>query len=124
MHHTPSLPSRKTHILTPLPPTLGTTLIMIATDAFQAYEKATGATMDNTTGLLSITEAQFEKLQSLFFNIGGVQYEVRLFSTFLPLHSPPPHHPYPNTSYYTHPKIPKRTGSDSKLTSLALHPHS
>ncbi|EIM81431.1 family A1 protease [Stereum hirsutum FP-91666 SS1] len=54
----------------------GTTLIMIATDAFQAYEKATGATMDNTTGLLSITESQFEKLQSLFFNIGGVQYEL------------------------------------------------
>ncbi len=48
----------------------GTTLLMIATDAFQAYQKATGATMDETTGLLTITEAQFEKLQSLFFTIG------------------------------------------------------
>ncbi|PSR70558.1 hypothetical protein PHLCEN_2v13597 [Hermanssonia centrifuga] len=53
----------------------GTTLLMIATDAFQAYQKATGATMDETTGLLTITEAQFEKLQSLFFTIGGTQYE-------------------------------------------------
>lgn len=49
----------------------GTTLIMIATDAFDAYQKATGATMDNTTGLLSLSESQFDKLESLFFNIGG-----------------------------------------------------
>ena len=47
----------------------GTTLLMLATDAFQAYQKATGAKMDKTTGLLSITEQQYEKLQSLFFNL-------------------------------------------------------
>ena len=46
---------------------------MIATDAFQKYQKATGATMDETTGLLTISESQFEKLQSMFFNIGGVR---------------------------------------------------
>ena len=48
----------------------GTTLLMITTDAFQKYQKATGATMDEMTGLLTISESQFEKLQSLFFNIG------------------------------------------------------
>ncbi|OJT15186.1 Polyporopepsin [Trametes pubescens] len=54
----------------------GTTLLLIATDAFQAYQKATGAKLDNTTGLLTITEQQFENLQSLFFNIGGTSFEL------------------------------------------------
>ncbi|KAI0040822.1 acid protease [Auriscalpium vulgare] len=54
----------------------GTTLVLIATDAFQAYQKATGAKLDQTTGLLTVTEAQFNNLQSLFFNIGGVSYEL------------------------------------------------
>jgi len=54
----------------------GTTLILIATDAFQAYQQATGATMDNSTGLLTLTEDQFNNLQSLIFNVGGVQYEL------------------------------------------------
>jgi len=54
----------------------GTTLLLIATDAFQAYQQATGATMDQTTGLLTVTEAQFENLQSLFFNIGGTTFEL------------------------------------------------
>ena len=49
----------------------GTTLLMIATDAFQKYQKATGASMDQTTGLLKLSEEQFENLQSLFFNIGA-----------------------------------------------------
>ena len=49
----------------------GTTLLMIATDAFQAYQKATGATMDQTTGLLKISQSQFDNLQSLFFSIGA-----------------------------------------------------
>ncbi|EIW81194.1 acid protease [Coniophora puteana RWD-64-598 SS2] len=54
----------------------GTTLVLLATDAFQAYTKATGATEDKTTGLLTITEEQYNNLQSLFFNIGGVSYEL------------------------------------------------
>ncbi|KAG1825025.1 acid protease [Suillus variegatus] len=53
----------------------GTTLLLLATEAFQAYQKATGATEDSTTGLLTITSAQYAKLQSLYFNIGGVTYE-------------------------------------------------
>ncbi|KAH9847941.1 acid protease [Lenzites betulinus] len=53
----------------------GTTLLLLATDAFQAYQRATGATLDNETGLLTLTEAQFDNLESLFFNIGGTVFE-------------------------------------------------
>ncbi|KAH9480701.1 Polyporopepsin [Psilocybe cubensis] len=53
----------------------GTTLLLIATDAFNAYQKATGATLDQTTGLLTVTEEQFSNMQSLFFNIGGTTFE-------------------------------------------------
>ena len=54
----------------------GTTLLLLATDAFQAYQDATGATPDESTGLLSLTEAQFANLQSLFFTIGGTTFEL------------------------------------------------
>ncbi|KAI0333691.1 acid protease [Cubamyces sp. BRFM 1775] len=54
----------------------GTTLLLLATDAFQAYQSATGATMDNATGLLTITQEQFDALQSLFFTIGGTTFEL------------------------------------------------
>ncbi|KAF8843381.1 acid protease [Paxillus ammoniavirescens] len=54
----------------------GTTLLLLATDAFQSYQQATGATLDQTTGLLTITEQQYEQLQSLYFNIGGITYEL------------------------------------------------
>ncbi|KAG1742328.1 acid protease [Suillus paluster] len=53
----------------------GTTLLLLATEAFQAYQSATGATQDSTTGLLTITPQQYNNLQSLYFNIGGVTYE-------------------------------------------------
>ncbi|KAH7909812.1 acid protease [Hygrophoropsis aurantiaca] len=53
----------------------GTTLLLLATDAFQAYQQATGGTQDQTTGLLTITEEQYNNLQSLYFNIGGTTYE-------------------------------------------------
>ncbi|KZT64287.1 acid protease [Daedalea quercina L-15889] len=53
----------------------GTTLLMIATDAFQKYQQATGATLDNTTGLLTITEDQYDSLQSLYFTIGDTTFE-------------------------------------------------
>ncbi|KAH7925602.1 acid protease [Leucogyrophana mollusca] len=53
----------------------GTTLLLLATDAFQAYQQATGGTEDQTTGLLTITEEQYDNLQSLYFNIGGTTYE-------------------------------------------------
>ncbi|KLO16772.1 family A1 protease [Schizopora paradoxa] len=54
----------------------GTTLILIATDAFNRYQAATGATLDSNTGLLSITKDQYSRLQSLFFTIGGTRFEL------------------------------------------------
>ncbi|KAH9846698.1 aspartic peptidase A1 [Lenzites betulinus] len=54
----------------------GTTLILIATDAFQEYQAATGAVPDDATGLLSITAAQYDKLKPLRFIIGGINYDL------------------------------------------------
>lgn len=51
----------------------GTTLILMATNAFDAYTQATGATQDQTTGLLTLSNEDFNNLQSLFFNIGDVR---------------------------------------------------
>ncbi|KAI1786242.1 family A1 protease [Ganoderma leucocontextum] len=48
----------------------GTTLLLIATDAFNTYENITGATLDSTTGLLRLDPDQVGNLQSLFFHIG------------------------------------------------------
>ncbi|KAJ8585656.1 acid protease [Rhizopogon salebrosus TDB-379] len=49
----------------------GTTLILIASDAFGRYQSLTGATMDEDTGLLKISYDQYENLQSLNFNVVG-----------------------------------------------------
>ena len=54
---------------------------MLYQDAFATYEQLTGGVLDETTGLLSITPAQFANLQSLFFNIGGVR--TRLSQSFV-----------------------------------------
>ncbi|EKM61624.1 uncharacterized protein PHACADRAFT_112385 [Phanerochaete carnosa HHB-10118-sp] len=54
----------------------GTTLTLIATDAFKSYQAATGAVLDKNSGLLRITSSQYQSLQSLNFNIGGVTYEL------------------------------------------------
>ncbi|KAH9914106.1 aspartic peptidase A1 [Fomitopsis serialis] len=54
----------------------GTTLLLLATDAFNAYQNMTGATMDDSSGLLQIDEEQYGALQSLYFNIGGTVYEL------------------------------------------------
>jgi hypothetical protein len=48
----------------------GTTLIYLPSDAYAAYVAATGAVVDNTTGLLTITDAQYAALQPLTFDIG------------------------------------------------------
>lgn len=54
----------------------GTPLIRLAADAFQAYQRATGAILDEITGLLTLTAAQFDALQSLYFTIGEQIYEL------------------------------------------------
>lgn len=51
----------------------GTTLVLIASDAFRRYQTATGAVADRNTGLLRLTTAQFANLQSLFFTTNGVR---------------------------------------------------
>ncbi|KAG6840770.1 hypothetical protein C0991_004555 [Blastosporella zonata] len=53
----------------------GTTLLYIATDAYNRYRSATGAVLDSNTGLLRITSAQFANLKSLFFTINGATFE-------------------------------------------------
>ncbi|KAF9447010.1 acid protease [Macrolepiota fuliginosa MF-IS2] len=54
----------------------GTTLVLLASDAISRYQQLTGAVLDNNTGLLRITSAQFANLQSLFFTTNGVTYEL------------------------------------------------
>jgi hypothetical protein len=51
----------------------GTTALLMATEAFNAYKQATGAIIDDYTGMLAITSEQYANLQSLYFNIGGVR---------------------------------------------------
>lgn len=51
---------------------VGTSLVLIATDAFVKYKKATGGVLDETTTLLKITPDQYAKLKSLFFIVRGV----------------------------------------------------
>ena len=50
--------------------------MLIASDAFSRYQNLTGATMDSTMGLLRLMTAQYAKLQSLFFTIGGTKLEL------------------------------------------------
>ncbi|TBU57604.1 family A1 protease [Dichomitus squalens] len=53
----------------------GTTLLLLATDAFDTYQNLTGSTLDATTGLLRLTPDQASNLQSLFFHIGDTTLE-------------------------------------------------
>jgi cathepsin E len=55
----------------------GTTLVLLASNGFSAYEKATGAVLDERrTGLLTVTTSQFQNLKSLFFTTNGVTFEL------------------------------------------------
>ncbi|RDX48863.1 family A1 protease [Lentinus brumalis] len=51
-----------------------TALVLLAEDAYNKYQTATGATVDDDTGLLKITRAQYENLHSLLFKIGSTNY--------------------------------------------------
>jgi hypothetical protein len=53
----------------------GTTLTLFRTDAYLAYQRATGAIVDNSTSLLTVTAAQYAAMQSIYFDIGGIKYE-------------------------------------------------
>ncbi|KAG6380940.1 aspartic peptidase domain-containing protein [Boletus reticuloceps] len=54
----------------------GTTLILLASNAYTKYQSATGATLDRTTGLLKLTTTQYDALQNLNFNVGSVTYAL------------------------------------------------
>ncbi|KAL5492754.1 hypothetical protein ACEPAI_4201 [Sanghuangporus weigelae] len=54
----------------------GSTLFLLATDAFNAYTNVTGAKIDSDTGLLKIESDAYEKLESLYFSIGGTTFEL------------------------------------------------
>lgn len=54
----------------------GTTLLLFTTAAFDKYIDATGGVMDEDTGLIKITEAQFAALDNLVFNIGGTEFSL------------------------------------------------
>ncbi|KAL7284813.1 hypothetical protein ACG7TL_002123 [Trametes sanguinea] len=54
----------------------GTTLVLIATNAFTKYQKFTGGVVDNNTGLLRITPEQYGSLQNLNFHIGDKDYSL------------------------------------------------
>jgi cathepsin E len=54
----------------------GTTLILIATNGFNIYKKTTGGVLDNATGLLKVTSAQFAKLPPLSFITGGATFTL------------------------------------------------
>ncbi|KAG2364324.1 aspartic peptidase domain-containing protein [Suillus spraguei] len=48
----------------------GTTLLYLSSDAFQKYEAATGATLDQATSLLRISRNRYDALRNLNFYIG------------------------------------------------------
>jgi cathepsin E len=52
---------------------IGTTLILIASNAFTKYKRLTGAVNDAGTGLLRVTSTQFANLKTLNFVIAGVR---------------------------------------------------
>ncbi|KAF9343100.1 hypothetical protein BGX26_006270, partial [Mortierella sp. AD094] len=54
----------------------GTTLLLLASDAFKKFQSASGGVLDSATNLLSITPDQFANLKSLFVNINDVAFEL------------------------------------------------
>ncbi|PIL28664.1 transporter [Ganoderma sinense ZZ0214-1] len=53
----------------------GTSMVLLATDAFEQYKTQTGAVMDNKTGLLRVTPEQFGRMRSLVFTIGQTPFD-------------------------------------------------
>lgn len=46
------------------------------TDAFKAYQSATGSTLDSTTGLLTVSSSRYSSLKTLSFHIGSKSYDL------------------------------------------------
>ncbi|KAK0462105.1 acid protease [Desarmillaria tabescens] len=54
----------------------GTTLLLMSSGAYKKYMEATGAKMDESTGLLCVTKEQFGKMENLCFKIGSTTFEM------------------------------------------------
>jgi len=54
----------------------GSTLLFLATEVLNKYISATGGVFDDNTGLYAITPDQYDNLQDLVFNIGGVDFSL------------------------------------------------
>ncbi|KAG6327932.1 hypothetical protein ID866_11157 [Astraeus odoratus] len=61
-----------------------TALILIADDAFSRYQSATGATLEPSTGLYTISDDQYNNIQVLSFDIGGISYNLNPNAQILP----------------------------------------
>ena len=57
----------------------GTTLLLLATPAYNSYASATDTRPDRITGLITVTPAKFKELQRLFFISGGVSNYNNIF---------------------------------------------
>lgn len=44
------------------------------TAGYERYVRATGATLDDTTGLLRLSTSEYDNLEDMTFTIGGVEY--------------------------------------------------
>jgi cathepsin E len=62
----------------------GAPLIMIASDAFDRYQKVTGGVLDQTTGLLTITSTQYANLKGFSVTISGVTFTLTPNAQILP----------------------------------------
>ena len=51
---------------------VGTTQVLLSTDAFEIYQNATGAVYDPDTGLLKIKADQYENLESIYIKVNCV----------------------------------------------------
>ncbi|KAK0441680.1 acid protease [Armillaria borealis] len=54
----------------------GTTLLLMSSGACKKYMEATGAKMDEATGLLCVTKEQFGKMENLCFKMGSTTFEM------------------------------------------------
>ncbi|KZV75451.1 family A1 protease [Peniophora sp. CONT] len=54
----------------------GTTINHLATDIYHEYAMKTGGIRDEATGMLIITEEQYEELESMYFIINGTTFEL------------------------------------------------
>jgi hypothetical protein len=71
----PYLASPQVSYLRLVGPRLCTVISHYILEAYGLYVQDTGAVLDETTGLLMISPDRYEKLQSLYLNIGNRTYE-------------------------------------------------